>query len=178
MIRSGDYCFWRDVYFCARENLFENFIFDELTKNFSKKEKIIALHDRLQDKISTIFRQIACFNFEKELHEKVKSEGFVPKEKMAELMNKHMKSYLGTIVDLTDDDGYIFVSWTHLRRFFYVYSYAYGELASNALYQKYKETGSPSAILKFLSRNREASVASIADHLKLSFKATSKHLLI
>ncbi|KKU70417.1 MAG: PepF/M3 family oligoendopeptidase [Parcubacteria group bacterium GW2011_GWA2_47_21] len=155
---------YQEYSFTAAEiasTLFENFIFDELTKNFSKKEKIIALHDRLQDKISTIFRQIACFNFEKELHEKVKSEGFVPKEKMAELMNKHMKSYLGTIVDLTDDDGYFFVSWTHLRRFFYVYSYAYGELASNALYQKYKETGSPSAILKFLSAGGNDSVENI-----------------
>ena len=33
-------------------------------------------------------------------------------------------------------------------------------------------------ILKFLSRGGEASVADIADCIKLSFKATSKHLLI
>lgn len=34
------------------------------------------------------------------------------------------------------------------------------------------------AIVKFLHRNSEASVADIADHLKLSLKATSKHLQI
>ncbi len=34
------------------------------------------------------------------------------------------------------------------------------------------------AILKFLARQKEASVADIAVAIKLSFKATSKHLLL
>ena len=34
------------------------------------------------------------------------------------------------------------------------------------------------AILKFLKKNKEASVSQIASEIKLSFKATSKHLWI
>ena len=119
--------------------LFENFAFEELFKTLSDKEKMIALHDKLQDSVSTIFRQVAAFNFEKELHTRIREEGYLSKENIAKVMRKHLESYIGKAVKITDDDGYIFVRWSHFRRFFYVYSYAYGELVSRALYQKYKE---------------------------------------
>ena len=67
-------------------------------------------------------------------------------------MNKHMQSYLGPVCNLTDDDGYFFVYWSHLRRFFYVYSYAFGELISNAMYEMYREDSNfKDNIKKFLS---------------------------
>ncbi len=119
--------------------LFENFVFDEVFETLSKKEKIIALHDKINGSVSTIFRQIACFNFEKELHEKIRREGYLSKENIASLMNKHMKSYLGPVFEMREDDGYFFVNWSHIRRYFYVYSYAYGALISDALYLEYKK---------------------------------------
>lgn len=155
---------YEDYSFTSAEimsTLFENFVFDALTAELTTKEKLIILHDRLQDKISTIFRQIACFNFELELHSLVRESGFVPKEKIAALLNKHMKSYLGPAVDLTEDDGYFFVFWPHLRRYFYVYSYAYGELVSSFLYQRYRSTGDLSSIEKILSAGGCDSVENI-----------------
>jgi oligoendopeptidase F len=122
--------------------LFENFAFDEVFETLSEKEKIIALHDRLNDSISTIFRQVACFNYELEMHKAVRERGSLSKEEMAALHNKHMKAYLGPRFTMKEDDGYLFVSWPHLRYFFYVYSYAYGEIISKALYLKYKEDSS------------------------------------
>ncbi len=119
--------------------LFENFAFDELFETLTEDEKIIALHDKINSSIATVFRQIACFNFEKDLHTLVRSKGFASKEEIAELMNKHMKSYLGPAFELQPEDGYFFVNWSHIRRFFYVYSYAYGELISTALYAEYKK---------------------------------------
>lgn len=119
--------------------LFENFVFEEIYEGLSKKEKIIALHNRINDNVATVFRQIACFNFEKELHETIRKDGYCAKEDIAKLMNKHMKNYLGPVFNLKDEDGYFFVNWSHLRRFFYVYSYAYGCLISNALYFEYKK---------------------------------------
>lgn len=119
--------------------LFENFVFDEVFETLSKKEKIIALHDKINGSVSTIFRQIACFNFEKELHEKIRKEGYLSKENIAVLMNKHMKNYLGPVFEMREDDGYFFVNWSHIRRYFYVYSYAYGALISDALYLEYKK---------------------------------------
>lgn len=119
--------------------LFENFVFEEIYEKLSDKEKIVALHNRINDSIATIFRQIACFNFEKELHETIRKDGYCAKEDIVKIMNKHMKNYLGPLFDLTDEDGYFFVSWMHIRTFFYVYSYAYGCLISNALYYEYKK---------------------------------------
>lgn len=119
--------------------LFENFVFDEIFEKLSEKEKVVALHDKINDSISTIFRQIACFNFEKELHERIRKDGYMSKENIASLMNKHMKSYLGPVFDLKEEDGYFFVGWPHIRRYFYVYSYAFSGLISDALYLEYKK---------------------------------------
>lgn len=132
--------------------LFENFVFDEVFPLLSPKEQVVALHDRINGSVQTIFRQIACFNFELELHTQIRAKGSVSKEEMGALMNKHMKSYLGPLFRFTDDDGYFFVYWSHIRRFFYVYSYALGELVSNAMYLRYTQDASyASEIKKFLS---------------------------
>lgn len=119
--------------------LFENFAFEEIYKKLSSKEKIIALHNKINNSISTVFRQVACFNFEKELHETIRKNGYCSKEDISKIMNKHMKNYLGPVFDLKDEDGYFFVNWSHIRRFFYVYSYAFGHLISDALYLEYKK---------------------------------------
>lgn len=118
---------------------FENLVFDEVLPTLSPSEQVVALHDKLNDSISTIFRQIACYNFELELHQTIRREGSMSKEAIATLMNKHMGAYLGPVFKLREDDGYFFVTWSHLRRFFYVYSYAFGEIVSSALYAKYKQ---------------------------------------
>jgi len=115
---------------------FEGYAFNELTKELTGPQKIKALHNRIQDDMATVFRQIACFNFELELHKTVRSKGWVPKEEIAAILNKHMQSYLGKAVKMNADDGYFFVSWSHIRRPFYVYSYAYGQLISKALLQR------------------------------------------
>ncbi|KKR82253.1 MAG: Peptidase M3A and M3B thimet/oligopeptidase F [Parcubacteria group bacterium GW2011_GWD1_40_9] len=132
--------------------LFESFLFYDQFEKFSKEEKIVALHDKIQDDVATIFRQIACFNFELEMHETIREKGNMTKEELALCMNKHMKNYLGSKFKLDDKDGYSFVGWPHIRYFFYVYSYAFGQLASKALYKKYQEDKTYiEKIKKFLS---------------------------
>ncbi len=118
--------------------LFEAFVFYDQFEKLSDTEKIVSLHDKIQSDISTIFRQIACFNFELEMHTTVKEKGSMSKEDLAACMNKHMKAYLGNVT-LDEKDRYFFIGWSHIRNFFYVYSYAFGQLASKALYAKYKE---------------------------------------
>ena len=115
---------------------FEYAALKRLVANLPKEERIIALHNVIQDDISTVFRQIACFSFERSLHALIRKEGYVPKERIADLMNEHMQAYLGPAFKLTRGDGYFFVNWSHIRRFFYVYSYAYGQLISKGLHAK------------------------------------------
>ena len=122
------------------------------------EERIIALHDAVQDNVATVFRQVACFSFEKALHEEIRRDGYVPKERIADLMNAHMSAYLGSTVELTREDGYFFAHWSHIRRFFYVYTYAYGQLISKALHQELEKD--PRFIQKvdgFLSAGESAS---------------------
>ena len=69
-----------------------------------------------------------------------------------------MKSYLGDAVEVTDDDGYFFVNWSHIRRFFYVYSYAYGQIISKALFANWKKDPAYSKkIEQFLKAGRSMS---------------------
>ncbi len=119
--------------------LFENFIFDELIKNMSKRERVIALHDKISDSVGSIFRQIAAFNFEMELHNSIRKRGYLESDEIASLLNKHMAPSFGPIVDIKEKNGYAFVYWSHFRRFFYVYTYAFGALISSALHQSYKK---------------------------------------
>lgn len=118
--------------------LFESLALGKVMEQLSPKEKIIVLHDKINDGISTIFRQIACFNYENEVHKAVREKGFVSTEELATMHNRHMQAYLGPIFDLRKEDGYMFVQWSHIRRFFYVYSYAYGQLVSKAMLRRYK----------------------------------------
>ncbi len=119
--------------------LFEGIGLQAVFKEMSDQEKIIVLHDQINDDISTIFRQIACFNFESDLHATIRSKGYISKEEMADIHNKNMSAYLGPVVTLTQEDGYMFVAWDHIRYFFYVYTYAYGQLVSRALLRRYKK---------------------------------------
>lgn len=131
---------------------FEQVAFDALIQILPPHERAIALHDHIQDSIATIFRQVACFSMEEALHMEIREKGYIPKERMADIHNEHMGAYLGEAVSLTHDDGYMFVNWSHIRRFFYVYTYAYGLLVSKALYAHVKENGSAvEAVDAFLS---------------------------
>lgn len=138
-IQSPIYFGWSTATAEVASTFFEEVVFNDFFKTLDRKDKIIALHDKINDNVSTIFRQIAVFNFELELHKNIREKGEVSKSDMAKLMNKHMKSYLGPAFELKDMDGYFFVNWSHIRNFFYVYSYSYGALVSRALYKKYKE---------------------------------------
>lgn len=117
---------------------FEGLVFEKVFDSLPERDKIAALHDKIAGDVATIFRQIAFFNFEKELHTRVRAEGFLSKEAIAQLLNKHMRAYIGNNLSLTEQDGYFFVAVGHFRMFFYVYSYAYGQLISSSLRALYK----------------------------------------
>lgn len=119
--------------------LFENLVFKALMKTLSPKEQVAALHNKLDEDMASIMRQIAFFNFEKDLHATIRKEGSMTREEMARLLQKHLKAQLGPAIDVTEADGYSFVYVSHFRRFFYVYTYAYGNLISNVLAERWNE---------------------------------------
>ena len=118
---------------------FEYATMHRLIETLPASQQVIALHNMIQDDVATVFRQIAFFRFEQKLHEAVRKDGYVPKERIAALMNEEMAAYLGPVFKLDPKDGYFFVTIGHIRRFFYVYSYAYGQLISKALHVELKK---------------------------------------
>jgi len=138
-IQGPIYCHYSISLAETASTLFEAIALESVFDELSDEEKIIVLEEKINAEISTVMRQIACFNFEKEMHETIREKGFVDAEKLAEMHNKHMSAYLGHAFKLEKDDGYSFVRWSHIRRFFYVYTYAYGMLVSKALLRRYKQ---------------------------------------
>lgn len=137
---------------------FEQVVTDDLEQVLSEKEKVTLLHNKIAGDVSTIFRQIACFNFELDLHNQIREKGQLDRDAIAGLLQKHLQSYTGKSMKVTRDDGYYFVTWSHIRRFFYVYSYAYGQLVSRALYEKWKADHSyAKKIEQFLRAGRSMS---------------------
>ncbi|MDD4381913.1 MAG: M3 family oligoendopeptidase [Candidatus Dojkabacteria bacterium] len=118
---------------------FEDFVLEDILKSSKEDIKQGIIDKKLNTDISSIFRQIAFYNFEKDLHNDFRSKGYLSKEYISELFCKHMKAYLGDTV-LEDDGmkyGWIYVS--HFRSPFYVYSYASGLLISKALQELVRE---------------------------------------
>ncbi len=119
--------------------LFEQFVSEKIFDQLSDKDKILFLHDKISGDIATVQRQIAFFNFELEMHNHIRTEGAATKEELAKMMEKHLKSYLGEAVEVTEKDGYSYVYVPHIRYGFYVYTYAYGFLVSNLMAMRLKK---------------------------------------
>ncbi|MEN9604700.1 MAG: hypothetical protein RJB39_385 [Candidatus Parcubacteria bacterium] len=118
---------------------FENILFDKLLETATADEKRDLMLNDIQGRINTIHAQIAYFQFEKKLHAAVREQGYVSKENIAKMFADCRRSYIGDAIEITEDDGYGYVYISHFRRFFYVYSYAYGQLIADALYTEYKK---------------------------------------
>lgn len=118
---------------------FEQLVIDDLIDNAeSDEERLRLLDEKMKGDIGTIFRQISYFNYELLMHNKIREKGGISKEEMAEMFIKETKNFVGPILDAKEDDGYVFISIPHFRYFFYVYSYALGQIISRALCVKYK----------------------------------------
>ncbi len=118
---------------------FEFIVFDEVQKELTPREQIYARMAQIEDDVFTIYRQIGFFNYELALHTHIREKGYMTREEMARVYADMTKKFLGKNSSVSEDDGYVFLTIPHLRYYFYVYSYAYGQLISRALFAKYKQ---------------------------------------
>lgn len=117
----------------------EDFTIAELSQGEDSERQLAILMMKLNDEISTIFRQVAAYKFEQEIHEAYRKSGYLSKEEIGEKFQKHMKSYMGAAVEQSPGSENWWVGWHHFRRPFYVYSYSSGLLISKALQGGVKE---------------------------------------
>jgi oligoendopeptidase F len=120
--------------------LMEDFVLEELAKDLKKPaDKLAILMSQLNDSVSTIFRQIASFRFEQELHKNFRLKGYLSKEEIGKLFQKHMSTYMGPSVEQSSGSANWWVYWSHLRNYFYNYSYASGLLTSKVFQAEFKK---------------------------------------
>lgn len=130
---------------------FEDFVTAEILRQTDSPEmRRYLLFEKVSDEISTVFRQIAIYRFEQELHAKFRAQGRVCEAEIGDLFKRHMSSYIGAAVQQPDAAQNWWVHWPHIRSFFYVYSYASGLLLSKILQRRVKDDPSYIKQVKWL----------------------------
>lgn len=121
---------------------FEDFALAEVAKDADSQTRLALNMAKLNDDISTIFRQVACYKFEQELHARFREVGYLSTEEIGSLFSRHMAAYMGEYVEQSPGSQNWWVYWGHIRRPFYVYSYASGLIISKAMQAKVKQDAS------------------------------------
>lgn len=124
----------------------EDFVYDEILKTASEDLRFSIMVGRLDDFVASIFRQVACYQFEMDLHTTFRKKGYLSKEEIGEIFAKRMAEYMGSAVEKSKGSQNWWLYWSHVRTFFYVYSYASGLLISKSLQASVKKD--PAFILK------------------------------
>ena len=118
----------------------EMLTFKSLLKNEKNlKEKKALLANKVEDMLNTVVRQIAFYQFEKEVHlQRKKSE--LSTEKICSIWIQVQKESLGPSIEFEEEYKYY---WSYIPHFihspFYVYAYAFGDCLVNSLYGVYEE---------------------------------------
>jgi oligoendopeptidase F len=139
----------------------EDFVTEELFATADDETRLKLLMNSLNDDIATIFRQIACYNFEWELHTEFAKKMHLSEKEIATIFKKHMEAYMGNAVSQKVGGNHFWIYWSHIRSSFYVYSYASGLLISKALQHMVKND--KSELEKFKSILAQGASASPAE---------------
>lgn len=142
----------------------EDFILQEITKQADDESKLAIMMMKLNDDITTIFRQSACYKFEQNLHKNFREKGYLSKKEIGKLFQKHMSSYMGDFVEQSAGSENWWIYWSHIRNFFYNYSYASGLLISKSLQNFVKSDP------KFIVKVKDFLSAGTSDSPKNIFK--------
>lgn len=121
------------------EMLTFRFMLDEAA---SPSEHMALLCAKIEDILSTVFRQAAMNRFEDTVHNERRFMGELGEERLSMHWLETQKQMFGASVTLTRNYG---IWWSYVPHFLhtpgYVYAYAFGQLLALALYRQYTENG-------------------------------------
>jgi oligoendopeptidase F len=150
----------------------EDFVLYFLEKEADDKLRFSLQVMKLDQDISAIIRQVAGYRFEQELHQQVREVGYLSKQQIGELFQKHMKAYMGPAVESSPGSENWWIYWSHFRRFFYIYSYASGQLISKYLQRMVREDKkSIGKVKEFLSAGLSDSPRNIFNKLGIEISS-------
>ncbi len=110
-----------------------------LKQTDSKKERKALLANKVEDMLNTVVRQIAFFQFEKEVHN-LRKNSELSIDKICSIWMDIQKNSLGPSIKYEDEYKYF---WSYIPHFihspFYVYAYAFGDCLVNSLFNIYEK---------------------------------------
>tara|TARA_Y100001970_G_scaffold290399_1_gene424004 strand:+ start:3817 stop:5616 length:1800 start_codon:yes stop_codon:yes gene_type:complete len=110
-----------------------------LEKANSKKERKALLANKVEDMLNTVIRQIAFFQFEKEVHT-LRKNSELSIDKICSIWMDVQKTSLGPSIKYEEEYKYF---WSYIPHFihspFYVYAYAFGDCLVNSLFNTYQQ---------------------------------------
>jgi len=113
-----------------------------MARESDPRARLDLIIGRIDDAISTVFRQIALNRFEDAIHTGRREEGELPIERISQFWSAEQRRMLGDAVEVTDNYG---IWWSYVPHFIavpgYVYAYSFGYLFSLAIYRRYLEEG-------------------------------------
>jgi oligoendopeptidase F len=113
-----------------------------MAREADPRARLDLIIGRIDDAISTVFRQIALNRFEDAIHTGRREEGELPVERISQFWSAEQRRMLGDAVEVTDNYG---IWWSYVPHFVavpgYVYAYSFGYLFSLAIYRRYLEEG-------------------------------------
>ena len=151
----------------------EDFVLKRILKEADDETRLAIMVMGIDDFVRTIIRQIALYNFEKELHNEFRKKSYLSKEEIGKIFQKNMDSYMGEFVEQSPGSENWWIHWWHIRECFYVYSYASGLLISKAMQKEVKKDAD------FIKKVKEFLSAGLSDSprdifLKLGIDITKK----
>lgn len=119
----------------------ESVLFERIySQTNDPKLKLNLLANKIQGGLATIFRQTAFYLFEKDLHTHRREKGELSSSQINNYFQERLKPMFGQSLALTQNHGYWWMPVLHFYHYnFYVFTYAFGEALTNALYEIYRE---------------------------------------
>lgn len=129
----------------------ENLLLDYLIENAaSKEEKLFLLEKYLNNISATVYRQVMFAEFESLTHDKVEKGQALTPDILCSLYKEVYQKYWGPEMIIDEEESYTWARVPHFYYNFYVFQYATGFAASEALAAKVK-TGGQQAVEKYLN---------------------------
>lgn len=123
----------------------ENLLLDHLIKiSETTDEKLFLLEKYLNNITTTVYRQVMFAEFEMLTHSKVENGDVLTPDKLCKLYKDIYQKYWGDKMVVDEEESYTWARVPHFYYNFYVFQYATGFAASEALAAKVKLEGEPS----------------------------------
>lgn len=117
----------------------EDFVLQNLLKTATKEEQLAILVQKATDETASIQAQVAFYMFEQEMHKQFAQKSYLSTNELSKMFANFVDKYAGKYVKPIKGNNYRWVAFSHIRNFFYVYSYASGLLISKSLQNSTKQ---------------------------------------